>query len=27
MAWVATRNLSDFEDCGVALVDPWAATD
>ncbi len=24
-AIVATRNLRDFEDCGVDLVDPWAA--
>jgi predicted nucleic acid-binding protein len=22
-ATLATRNLRDFEDCGVALVDPW----
>ena len=22
-AAIATRNLGDFEDCGVALVDPW----
>jgi len=24
-AAIATRNVSDFEDCGVALVDPWKA--
>lgn len=24
-ASVVTRNLSDFEDCGIALVDPWDA--
>lgn len=24
---VATRNLSDFEDCGVHLVDPWLAAE
>jgi predicted nucleic acid-binding protein len=23
-ASVATRNLRDFEECGVALIDPWA---
>lgn len=22
-ATLATRNLRDFEDCGIALVDPW----
>ncbi len=22
---IATRNLRDFEDCGVPLVDPWGA--
>ena len=22
-ASVATRNIRDFEDCGVALIDPW----
>jgi predicted nucleic acid-binding protein len=21
---VATRNVRDFEDCGVAVIDPWA---
>ena len=26
-AAVATRNVRDFEDCGVAVVDPWAADD
>ncbi len=24
-AAIATRNLADFEHCGVALVDPWKA--
>ena len=24
-ASVATRNVSDFEGCGVAVIDPWAA--
>lgn len=24
-ATLATRNVSDFERCGVALVDPWAS--
>lgn len=24
-AAVATRNVSDFEGCGVAVIDPWAA--
>lgn len=24
-AAIATRNASDFEDCGVALIDPWKA--
>jgi toxin FitB len=24
-ATVATRNIRDFEDCGLTLVDPWAA--
>lgn len=24
-ATVATRNIADFEGCGVALVDPWQA--
>jgi predicted nucleic acid-binding protein len=23
-AALATRNISDFADCGIALVDPWA---
>jgi predicted nucleic acid-binding protein len=23
-AKLATRNTTDFEDCGIALVDPWA---
>ena len=23
-AWVATRNAGDFEDCGIAVVNPWA---
>ena len=23
-ASVATRNISDFEDCGVDLIDPWS---
>jgi toxin FitB len=23
-ASLATRNVSDFEDCGIALVNPWA---
>lgn len=23
-AAVATRNLSDFEECGLTLIDPWA---
>jgi predicted nucleic acid-binding protein len=22
-AAIATRNLRDFEDCGVELIDPW----
>lgn len=22
-ATLATRNLRDFEDCGIALIDPW----
>ena len=26
-ASVATRNLADFEHCGIALLDPWAAAD
>lgn len=25
-AIVATRNVADFRDCGVEVVDPWAAT-
>jgi predicted nucleic acid-binding protein len=25
-ATIATRNVADFRDCGVDLVDPWAAT-
>jgi predicted nucleic acid-binding protein len=24
-ATLATRNISDFEDCGIDLIDPWAA--
>ena len=24
-AAVATRNGADFEHCGIALIDPWAA--
>lgn len=24
-AVVATRNVSDFEGCGIAVIDPWAA--
>lgn len=24
-ARVATRNVDDFEDCGVAVIDPWGA--
>jgi predicted nucleic acid-binding protein len=24
---IATRNLKDFADCGVRLVDPWAISD
>ena len=24
-ARLATRNVRDFEDCGVSLIDPWAA--
>jgi hypothetical protein len=24
-ASLATRNVSDFEGCGIAIVDPWAA--
>jgi predicted nucleic acid-binding protein len=24
-ASVVTRNVADFEDCGVAIVNPWAA--
>jgi toxin FitB len=23
-AAIATRNISDFQDCGVPLIDPWA---
>ncbi len=23
--WIATRNVRDFETCGVALVNPWEA--
>ena len=26
-AAVATRNLSDFEHCGVRLIDPWTSKD
>jgi hypothetical protein len=26
-ATLATRNLSDFSDCGVMLMDPWRAND
>jgi toxin FitB len=22
-AAIATRNISDFQDCGVELIDPW----
>jgi predicted nucleic acid-binding protein len=22
---VATRNVRDFEDCGVQIINPWAA--
>lgn len=24
-AAVATRNISDFSDCGIELIDPWQA--
>ena len=24
-AGVATRNLADFADCGIGLIDPWRA--
>jgi hypothetical protein len=24
-AAVATRNVSDFNGCGVAVIDPWSA--
>ena len=24
---VATRNVADFEDCGVRLIDPWARSE
>lgn len=25
-AQVATRNVEDFDDCGIDLLDPWAST-
>ena len=24
---IATRNLMDFADCGIRLIDPWASAD
>jgi hypothetical protein len=24
-AVLATRNVSDFQDCGLRIIDPWAA--
>jgi predicted nucleic acid-binding protein len=24
-AAVATRNVADFEGCGIAVIDPWSA--